>query len=248
MSNMFFILLTRHTQQLCTLALLGGITGITLLCQSLPAHARSIDEVMQRYAPEAEPTLKKQFSDAGVSYPPQKLALLAFKKERMLQIWAQGTTRQWQHITQYPILAASGGAGPKLRQGDYQVPEGLYRLQWLNPNSSFHLSMKVDYPNHYDREHARADGRGNPGGDIFIHGRAVSAGCLAMGDRVIETLFVLVQRTGVHNVQVIIAPHDFRTLPPPHRQNPDWKYKPAWVHDLYQRIHARLQDFSADGS
>jgi murein L,D-transpeptidase YafK len=96
--------------------------------------------------------------------------------------------------------------GPKLREGDRQVPEGVYRIASLNPNSRFHLSMEVNYPNDFDRAMAAKDGRVNLGGQIFIHGGTASIGCLAMGDAVIERLFVLVARVGRENVRVVIAP------------------------------------------
>lgn len=74
------------------------------------------------------------------------------------------------HIKSYPILAASGSIGPKLRESDMQVPEGVYQIESLNPNSQFHLSLRVNYPNEFDREQARIDGRAQLGGDIMIHG------------------------------------------------------------------------------
>ena len=82
-----------------------------------------------------------------------------------------------------PILAASGVSGPK-REGDKQVPEGFYRIELLNPNSRYHLSLRVNYPNADDLERARQDGRAlsTLGGDIMIHGGSASIGCLALGD------------------------------------------------------------------
>ena len=132
-----------------------------------------------------------------------------FKNERRVAVWARSGT-SWRFIRNYPILAASGHAGPKLRQGDLQVPEGVYRIEHLNPNSSYHLSMKVSYPNAFDRRMAARDGRTRLGGDIFIHGKDVSIGCVALGDRAIEELFTLVAETGHAKVKVIIAPNDLR--------------------------------------
>jgi murein L,D-transpeptidase YafK len=134
------------------------------------------------------------------------------------------------------VQAASGGPGPKLREGDRQVPEGLYKLLWLNPNSSYHLSMKLDYPNAFDRGKGRADGRTRLGGDIFIHGRAASIGCLAMGDPAIEELFTLVAEVGVGNVRVTIAPHDLRRRPAP-------TDGPAWVRELYEALAPEVARF-----
>ena len=122
--------------------------------------------------------------------------------------------------------------GPKLKQGDRQVPEGIYHISRLNPNSNYHLSMKVDYPNQFDRDHAIDDGRTDLGGDIFIHGKAVSAGCLAMGDAAIEELFVLSAQVGTDNIRVIIAPSDPR-LRPLDTTHPSL---PLWTTELYEEI------------
>jgi murein L,D-transpeptidase YafK len=60
-------------------------------------------------------------------------------------------------------------AGHKTQQGDGRTPEGDYLLDWRNPNSRFHLSLHVSYPNSEDKAQAAARGV-SPGGDIFIHG------------------------------------------------------------------------------
>jgi murein L,D-transpeptidase YafK len=127
-------------------------------------------------------------------------------------VWVE-TSGQVVFIHSYSVLAASGHNGPKLREGDRQVPEGFYRITSLNPNSSYHLSIKLNYPNAFDQQHADEEGRDHLGGDIFIHGKAASIGCLAMGDPAIEELFVMVEKVGRSNVQVIIAPHDPRQIP-----------------------------------
>ena len=110
----------------------------------------------------------------------------------MLELWAS-QNGNWRFIKQYSINGASGAPGPKLREGDRQVPEGLYRLIGRNPNSNYHLSMKLDYPNSYDLRHAKREGRSNPGSNIFIHGKSLSVGCLAMSGEAIEAFFVLVR-------------------------------------------------------
>ena len=86
------------------------------------------------------------------------------------------------------------------------MPEGVYRLTHLNPASSYHLSIRVDYPNAFDRARGAEDGRANLGGDIYIHGKAVSIGCLAIGDDNIEELFTLVADTGLANARIVLAP------------------------------------------
>lgn len=209
---------------------------------------RSVESVIADAGPSADAALRPAFDRAGVAYPPRELALLAFKQEKSLELWARvpapgtGPGDTWTHITNFPIQAASGVAGPKLKEGDRQVPEGVYRIEHLNPNSSYHLSMKLDYPNAYDLARATADGRTNPGGDIFIHGKALSIGCLAMGDPAIEQLFTLVHRTGLEHTRVIIAPHDWRKTGPPKLANPT----PVWVPELYGDIDAALREIAGN--
>lgn len=198
---------------------------------------RTIEDVVKEYGPRAEMSLKPAFEKAELSYPPKNGALLGFKDEKRLELWAKNQ-REWIFITSFDIKAASGTAGPKLKEGDRQVPEGIYQIQSLNPNSNFHLSMQLNYPNEFDRRNAKADGRQNIGGDIFIHGKSTSAGCLAMGDKVAEQLFILINRVGMKNVTVIIAPYDFRRGM---ATNPI--LTPTWLTELYKNISSELDAF-----
>jgi len=198
---------------------------------------RDLAEALRLYGGGARARLAPYFAKAHVAYPPRRIALLVFKRERRLAVWA-GDGTSWQFIRDYPILAASGRIGPKLRQGDYQVPEGLYRIEYLNPSSSYHLSMKVSYPNAFDRKQAAAEHRANLGGDIFIHGKNVSIGCMAMGDTAIEELFTLAADSGPDRIKVVIAPADLRVAGAPMAED-----APRWVPGLYQTIAAALADF-----
>lgn len=196
-----------------------------------PRGGRTVESVMAEIGPEMSHRWGERFVPAGLPWPPAKITLLALKEEKRLEVWtARGG--QWAHVRDYAVKAASGGSGPKLREGDRQVPEGVYRIAGLNPNSSYHLSMKLNYPSEADQERARLDGRTNLGGDIFIHGRAGSVGCLAMGDVAIEELFVLVRSAGADNVQVILVPHDWRDGRPFVRP----AESPAWVDELYAEL------------
>ena len=200
---------------------------------------RTVADVVARYAAATRKHLGPYFTRAGVAYPPKQIALLVFKRERRLSLWARsGPNTPWRFIRHYPVLAASGHAGPKLRQGDYQVPEGVYRIEHLNPNSSYHLSMKVSYPNELDRRMAARDSRTSLGGDIFIHGDQVSIGCVAMGDPAIEELFTLDAETGHQRVKVIIAPNDLRAGGAVIHEE-----APTWVGQLYRIVAAALVDF-----
>jgi murein L,D-transpeptidase YafK len=198
---------------------------------------RTVADVVAKYGPAARQRLVPQFRRAGLPYPPREVALLVFKRERRLAVWARGD-REWRFVRAYPVLAASGHAGPKLREGDQQVPEGVYRIEHLNPNSSYHLSMKVNYPNDFDRRMAKNDGRTRLGGDIFFHGNSVSIGCVATGDPAIEEVFTLVAQTGASKVRVIIAPNDLRTARAV--RHPE---APRWTSSLYQTIAAALTSF-----
>jgi murein L,D-transpeptidase YafK len=91
--------------------------------------------------------------------------------------------------------------GHKQFEGDGKTPEGLYRIDRRNPNSRFHLSLGISYPNEQDRAFAQAQGR-NPGGDIFIHGRGPrhqrsrgdwTEGCIAVTDREMEDIYAMVR-------------------------------------------------------
>jgi hypothetical protein len=203
------------------------------------AREKSVDERIAQYGGSVQERLAPLFAAAGLPYPPSKVTLIGLKEERELQLYAAGTNGQYRLIQSYPILAASGKLGPKLREGDQQVPEGLYRIESLNPNSRFHLSLRLNYPNEYDRAHAKAEGRKNLGGDIMIHGNAVSIGCLAMGDSAAEELFVLAARTGLRNINVILSPVDFRDgkIAKP-RGN-----RPQWLDGLYETIKTELSKY-----
>ena len=201
---------------------------------------RTVADAMAEYGERATERLAARFEAAGLRYPPAEVALVGLKAERELELWArQGGG--WSHVADYEITAASGGAGPKLREGDRQVPEGIYRVVGLNPNSRYHLSMKLDYPNAFDLRHAAQEGRAHPGSDIFIHGDAVSAGCLAVGDEAIEELFVLTAVVGKGNVRVVVAPFDGRRTP----LLPVAEGLPPWTPELYRLIGEALQTYSA---
>lgn len=200
---------------------------------------KAIDAAIIRYGLHMEPQLKSMFTKAKISYPPREIALLAFKKERHVQLWARDEIASWKHIHTYPLTAFSGRLGPKLKEHDRQIPEGIYRLTSFNPFSSMHLSMMIDYPNHFDRLQASKDGRRNLGNNIFLHGKSSSVGCLAVGNKAIDQLFLLVRRVGLGHTKVIIAPNDLR------REKPatDNFAQPRWLPELYKEISTALRHF-----
>lgn len=161
---------------------------------------RSVEEAVERVC-ERRPEVREMAESAGGA-----LRILVFKREGLVEVSAPG----WDAPRTYPMTARSGAPGPKLREGDGQVPEGVYRVESLNPNSLYHLALRLDYPNAFDRARAKEDGRTNLGGDIMIHGSDCSVGCVAIGDRAIEELFCCAAAIGPENVEVLIAPCDLR--------------------------------------
>ncbi|MES9845940.1 MAG: L,D-transpeptidase family protein [Candidatus Sedimenticola sp. PURPLELP] len=199
---------------------------------------RTVWDAVMEYGDKAAARLMPRFQFAGVSWPPEEVTLLALKDTRLLEVWARDRG-VWKHVRDYRIKGMSGGKGPKLREGDRQVPEGLYRISLLNPNSSYHLSMKLDYPNAFDRAQAQLEGRTDLGGDIFIHGKAVSRGCLAVGDNAMEELFVMTALLGEERVSVLISPRDYRFRP----MEPLASDSPFWVKELNERIAFNIRRF-----
>ncbi len=104
-------------------------------------------------------------------------------------------------LKRYHIDLGFAPDGHKQAEGDGRTPEGDYLVDRRNPNSAFHLSLGLSYPNAQDRARARALGR-DPGGDIFIHGdprlsRRLrgpdwTAGCIAVTNDEIEDIYAMV--------------------------------------------------------
>lgn len=201
-------------------------------------RGKTVEDRLIEYGPAARARWMPYFKKASTDYPPAQVALIAFKDEARMLVYVSGSSNDWKYVREYRILAASGEIGPKLREGDRQVPEGVYRIESLNPNSQFHLSLRIGYPNDFDREQGTRDGRSKLGGDIMIHGSAVSIGCLAMGDEGAEDLFVLAADTGLARTTAIISPIDFRTGRTVATNN-----LPDWTSQLYAQIARRLRDF-----
>lgn len=105
-----------------------------------------------------------------------------------------------QVLKEYKVDLGFAPTGDKKVKGDGKTPEGTYVIDRKNPNSQFHLSLGISYPNDQDRAEARAMGK-EPGGDIFIHGQAKpkksnkdwTAGCIAVKNRQIEDIYAMVK-------------------------------------------------------
>lgn len=174
---------------------------------------------------------------AGFSDFPSELYYVAFKEEKKLEVYGRREDR-WQHIKSYPFTATSGQLGPKLKEGDKQIPEGIYQVEYLNPNSSFYLSMKINYPNAFDRAKAKEVGRTDLGSDIFIHGKAVTVGCIPVGDVAIEELYMMTSSVAGRSHKLMILPRDFRK----NKVFPEIT-SVDWGRELYEVLSRELERF-----
>lgn len=168
--------------------------------------------------------LEKSLVKAGFKLDfPKEIILVAFKEERILEVYTKDDTGI-KLLKEYPFTAYSGKLGPKLKDGDRQIPEGIYKVDNLNPNSSYYLSIKLNYPNEFDKSKTKFSRIDEMGKDIFIHGKAATIGCIPIGDEAIEEVFVLTQKAINNEVKVIISPRDFRKNNSfPEIENIDWE-------------------------
>ena len=134
-------------------------------------------------------SLKKQFEKQNLTWPPQSIYLRSFKYERQLEVWVKSDLKQpYKLLKTYKVCQQSGSTGPKRVEGDYQVPEGFYYINEFNPNSNYHLSLGLNYPNASDKI---LSDQSRPGSAIYIHGDCVSTGCIPITDAPIEELYFL---------------------------------------------------------
>jgi len=166
---------------------LAGLVTARARAASFRDEQRAAPRVKKAW-PDAEKRLRARFIAAGVAWPPKRLLFRVFKAEDVFEVWASASAKGALSLVHaYAVTARSGGPGPKRRQGDGQVPEGFYRVSGFNPASNFHLSLRVSYPNKSDLLRKTAP---DAGGDIMIHGEAVTIGCVPLGNEVIEEVYV----------------------------------------------------------
>lgn len=132
------------------------------------------------------------------------ILMRVFKREFELELWMLKEGR-YELFATYPICKWSGRLGPKLQTGDRQSPEGFYSVDKaaLNPNSRWHRSFNLGFPNAYDRSHGRT------GSFLMVHGGCGSIGCYAMTNPVIEEIWTIVTRAldgGQQRFQVQVYP------------------------------------------
>lgn len=144
--------------------------------EHVPKSARS-----QAAVERAAPALRRDLMSDGYAWG-SPVFIRIFKEESELEVWLEQDA-DFRLFRTYPICRFSGELGPKLQQGDGQSPEGFYFVSpgAMNPNSSYHLSFNLGFPNQYDRAH------GGTGSYLMVHGDCVSVGCFAMAKRWLAT-------------------------------------------------------------
>ncbi|MEM9500749.1 MAG: L,D-transpeptidase family protein [Pseudomonadota bacterium] len=157
-------------------------------CAGPPSQSSVEPTVARQPAVRTAPTRMLQIADY----------LLVDKSERLLVAYRSG-----QPIRVYrDIQFGDAPMGHKRFEGDERTPEGIYTIDTRNPRSSYHLSLRISYPNQDDRAFAAKYGR-SPGGQIFIHGQPNGLrsgrmrgdwtdGCIALTNAEIEDLWQIV--------------------------------------------------------
>lgn len=177
-----------------------------ILAQGFKATQQKASRVKQAYTEKWE-GLRADLTKKGFNANAFEMYIRIMKQDNLVEVWLRPkNTKQYRLFKTYDICYYSGGLGPKRKQGDGQVPEGFYSLEAFNPYSSYHLSLRVSYPNTSDR----IIGKSNLGGDIMIHGNCVSIGCVPITDVFIKELYVLAVEAR-NSGQSLIPIHIFPT-------------------------------------
>ncbi len=178
------------------------------------ASAKKEGTRVTRAAKNAHQRLDAKLKAKGLAFG-DEILIRVFKEEEELELWlrhdeaspsgsAAEAAPKFELLKTYEICAASGKLGPKQKVGDEQVPEGFYAVPpgAMNPESNYHLSFNVGYPNALDKK------LGRTGSLIMIHGDCVSIGCVAMTDDGIEEIWSLADAAHKHG-QKAFAVHIF---------------------------------------
>jgi murein L,D-transpeptidase YafK len=126
---------------------------------------------------------------------PEVTQVQVHKADRKMYLLHHGTV-----LKSYDIALGFAPEGHKQFEGDGKTPEGQYFISYKNPESDYHLSLKISYPNEVDIAFAEEQGK-EPGGDIVIHGgptkpvsrRDWTWGCVAVTNREMEVIYSMVE-------------------------------------------------------
>lgn len=166
--------------RLSAFALVASVAGLLAGCEE-----SGLSPLSRSYSPIPPQTVA--LMEANGSSKSAPVLIRAYKKEAELEIWKMKADGRYAYLKTFPMCRWSGQLGPKVREGDRQVPEGFYSISpaRMNPNSAYYLSFDVGYPNTYDRA------LGRTGGSIMVHGICSSAGCFSMTNEQIAEIYAI---------------------------------------------------------
>lgn len=197
------------TKYLFTIIVLIGLSYSVKAQNSFVDYQKSFAKIADVFR-RKEDTLRKQFESKKLDWPAKYVYIRSFKYDSQLEVWVKNNTKeQFKLFKTYKVCAMAGSLGPKRMQGDYQVPEGFYYVNEFKPNSTYHLSLGLNYPNAADR--MLSDSLA-PGGDIYIHGSCVTEGCIPINNDQIEELYIITsyaRAMGQEYIPVHIFPVQF---------------------------------------
>ncbi len=175
------------------------------LSRQVPEHKKQADKpvIGEPITPESHTFLPPELDmrDFRLGSP---IFIRIFKQESALEIWTSHEGR-YRLLKTFPICSWSGALGPKLREGDWQAPEGFYTLsaKQLHPTSRYYRAFNLGFPNAHDKQ------LGRTGSFLMVHGNCVSVGCYAMTDQGIAEIYPIVEaalNAGQKEIQVQIFP------------------------------------------
>jgi murein L,D-transpeptidase YafK len=184
------------------------LIAVLLMLQQASFKETQLNEARVKIAYEhVQDTVKKYFSDKKLSMEKFQLFVRAFKKEQILEVWIKEKNEdQFVLLHTYDFCATSGVLGPKRKQGDLQIPEGIYSINHFNPVSNFYLSLGINYPNQSD---LILSDKKKPGSAIYIHGGCATVGCIPITNESIKELYILAveaKNNGQNKILVHIFP------------------------------------------
>ncbi len=152
-------------------------------------------------------TISKNLKAKNIDATNFKVLIRIFKEEKVLEVWLKGKSNNtYIHYEDYAICRSSGILGPKRTEGDLQVPEGFYNVNFFNAFSDYYLGMQINYPNQSDK----ILGKKPYGGQIMIHGNCVTIGCIPITDDKIKEVYLLCLYSKGANNEVTIHSFPFK--------------------------------------
>lgn len=193
---------------------------------------------------EKESVVKNYFKTKNLNYAGFQLFIRAFKKEEKLEVWIKEKEKEeFVLLNTYPFCASSGTLGPKRKEGDLQIPEGIYHLNHFNPQSNFYLSLGISYPNASDKI---LSDKSHPGGNIYIHGNCVTIGCIPLTDDKIKEVYLMAveaRNNGLEEIPIHIFPA--RLEDESIEKLKDEYAAPQTTSALWKNLQTVYQDFKA---